>query len=307
MKYLKYYSFTITLALGVFLFGSYFSPKDEEDITRAESAENADASLPQKITSIPLKESYTFANERVPIENFDVKERLERELLVNSYWHSSTILNIKSASRYFPMYEEKLYEHGIPEDFKYLSVIESNLRNATSPAGAKGLWQFMSSVGKYYGLEVNSEVDERFHAEKATEAACLFLKDLKKKFGTWTNVAASYNMGESKFKKERDLQKETSYYNMNLNEETGRYLFRILAVKEIISSPEKFGFQIDNPYYPFSNYYEVEVNSSIPNIGEFAKEHGATYRMVKLLNPWLRTSKLTNKSGKTYKIKIPKS
>ena len=307
MQYLKFYSYTMAILFGLVVFGSYNSkssaPKETE-----ENLETYDH-LPQVITSIPLKENYEFAGERVPLENFDVRERLERELLVNSYWHSSTVLNIKNARRFFPLFETILQEEDIPDDFKYLSVIESNLRNATSPAGAKGLWQFMSSVGKYYGLEINSEVDERFHVEKATRAACKYLKDSKRRFGSWTSSAAAYNMGDTRFRKERDLQKTDSYYDMNLNEETGRYLFRILAVKEIISDPEAFGFKLDSSelYYPLDDVYELEVNTSIPNIGDFAQEHGTTYRMVKILNPWLRTSRLTNKSGKTYSIKLPKT
>lgn len=307
MQYLKYYSYTIAIILGIFIFGSYHD-KSEVPVTDAPVINDLER-LPQVITSIPLKDKYDFAGEHVPIENFDVKERLERELLVNSYWHSSTVLNIKNASRFFPMFEQILFEHDIPDDFKYISVIESNLRNETSPAGAKGFWQFMSSVGKFYGLEINSEVDERFHLEKATVAACKYIKDSKRRFGSWTAAAAAYNMGDTRFKKEQELQKTSSYYDMNLNAETARYLFRILAVKEIISEPATFGFKLDPSelYYPLNDYYELEVKTSIPNIGSFAEEHGTTYRMVKLLNPWLRTSKLTNKSGKAYKIKLPKN
>ena len=263
--------------------------------------------LPQMIMAIDMEKSYDFAGERIPIENFDVRERLERELLVNSYWHSSTILNIKSMFRYFPVIEPILEEYNLPDDFKYLAVAESSLRNETSTAGAKGFWQFMRPTAQYFKLEINSEVDERFNLEKSTRAACKYLLDYKRQFKSWTLAAAAYNMGGPKLKKALGQQKETSYYDMNLNAETNRYVFRIAAIKEILSNPEKFGFILDeqDKHHPLTEFKILEVDGPIENLGDFAKKNGTTYRLLKLYNPWLLSYKLTNSSRKVYKIKIP--
>lgn len=261
-----------------------------------------------QIVQLPeLKDRYDFAGEPLPMDNFDVRERLERELVVNSYYHSGTSLNLRKTVRYFPVIEKILAEKGLPEDLKYLAVAESNLSNATSPAGAKGFWQFMKPSAAQFGLQVNSEVDERFHLEKATEAACTYFLQLKKRFGTWTDAAAAYNVGPTRFAREKGLQKMDSYYDLNLNEETGRYLFRIVGIKEVLSNPKSFGFYFgaEEGFPPLDDYKIVEVNNSIPSIGDFAKEHGTTYRMIKVYNPWLISHKLTNSAGKTYQIKVP--
>ncbi len=266
--------------------------------------------LPQIIKSVSLDQEYLIAGEKVPTDNFDVLERFERELMVNSYWHSSTLLNIKNAQRYFPTIEPILAEKGIPDDFKYVAVIESNLRNETSPAGAKGIWQFMSAVAKGYGLQITSEVDERYHLEKSTYAACELIADYYKRFGNWTNAIGAYNMGETRFAREKARQNMDSYYDMNFGSETSRYLFRVLALKEIMEQPEDFGFYIDKNdkmYKPLQDCTVLEVDESISNLGTFAKEHGTTYRMLKIYNPWLISSKLTVPAGKVYKVKIPKS
>ncbi len=261
-----------------------------------------------QIVQLPtLKGSYDFAGEALPLDNFDVRERLERELVVNSYYHSGTSLNLRKSVRYFPVIEKILAEKGLPEDLKYLAVAESNLSNATSPAGAKGFWQFMKPSAGQFGLEVNSEVDERFHLEKATEAACTYFLQLKKRFGNWTNAAAAYNVGPTRFNREKNLQKMDSYYDLNLNEETGRYLFRIVAIKEVLSNPKAFGFFFgeDEGFPPLVDYKVVTVKKSIPSIGDFAKEHGTTYRMIKVYNPWLISHKLTVSAGNSYEIKVP--
>lgn len=263
--------------------------------------------LPQIIKSVDLNKSFNFAGEKVPLDNFDVRERLDRELTVNSYWHSSTMLNLKSTYKYFPIIEPILEEHGVPDDFKYLAIAESNLRNATSPAGAKGIWQFLNSIGQHYGLEINSEVDERYHIEKATAAACEYIKDHYRQFDSWTLTAAAYNMGGPKLKRELATQRADSYYDLNLNIETDRYVFRIVAIKEVMQNPRNFGFYLDeeDAYPPLTDYDIIEVNSSIENLGDFAAEHGTTYRILKVYNPWLISSRLTNRARKTYQIKVP--
>ena len=305
-------NFAVFLVAGfvVMLFISYTSREEElPQATAGLSAPYENEILPQVIKSIPLDKEYTFAGETVPLDNFDVYERFDREMLVNSYWHSSTVLNIKAANRYFPIMEPILAEEGVPDDFKYLAVIESNLRNETSPAGARGIWQFLKSIGAYYQLEINDEVDERLNVEKSTYAACKYLKDSKRKFGSWTLAAAAYNMGDTRLRKELDMQKKDNYYDLNLNDETSRYVFRILAVKEILKDPQAFGFIIEPKqlYQPLDKFKIVEVKSGIPDLGLFAADNGITYRMLKVYNPWLRTSRLTNKTGKSYEIKVPET
>ncbi len=314
-KLLLTYNVFLTVALTVFLLVS-FSRKQNPPVT-GEAPEIGEtenmhpvvtrSSLSQVITSIDLGKPYDFAGEAVPKDNFDAMERLERELLVNSYWHSSTLLNIKTTQRFFPVIEPILQREGIPDDFKYLAVAESNLRNATSPAGARGIWQFLKATGTHYGLEINSEVDERNHIERATEAACRYLKDYYKQFGSWTLAAAAYNMGGPRLKSRLAEQKAGTYYDLNLNEETSRYVFRILAIKEILQEPRTFGYFVEeNDLYQPLDYKTIAVNTSIASLGEFAQQHGTTYRMLKVYNPWLLDNSLTVRGGKTYEIKIPR-
>jgi len=261
--------------------------------------------LPQVIQAVDMSKTFDFAGEPVP-NNFDTKERLDRELSVNAYWQSSTLLNLKTANRYFPMMERVLAEHGIPEDFKYLSVAESNLRNVSSSANAKGFWQFRKLAAKEMGLEVNDEVDERYHAEKATIAACKYIKQLHGRFGNWTNAAASYNVGPTNFRRTLKAQGEESFYDLNMNSETSRYLFRLIAFKEIMKAPEKYGYYVnDDEKYPLMDTYEVTIDKSVPSWSQFAKDHGISYRMLKVYNPWLIDNKLTVINN-TYKIKLPR-
>ncbi len=293
------------LSLLVVLYTSGTSASADEV---KESTVSNDDRLPQVIKSVSLDKVYSFAGEALPSDNFDAMERLDRELVVNSYYHSSTILNLKNASRYFPVIEPILAAEGVPDDFKYIAVIESNLRNVTSPAGAKGIWQFMKVSGRGYGLEISSEVDERYHVEKATKAACDLIKDYRKRFGTWSNAAGAYNMGETRFAAEMNRQKMDSYYDMNFGAETGRYLFRVLAMKEIMQSPEQYGFYVDQNqdlYKPLSDFRLYTADKPISDLGSFAKEQETTYRMLKLYNPWLISGKLTVAAGKSYEIKIP--
>lgn len=291
----------VTLALFVSLRDK--APNAEEKSALAENK----ISLPQVIKAIDLNRDFDFAGEILPMENFDVYERLDREILVNAYTHATTLLNLKTAQRYFPLFERILAANGVPDDFKFLAVAESNFRHGSSPAGAKGIWQFMPATAKGFGLEISDEVDERMHVEKSTEAACKLLQSYKRRFGTWTLAATAYNFGETRMAKELTAQQTTSFYEMNLNVETSRYMFRLVAIKEIMSFPDSYGFQLDkNEFYqPLVDYKVVDVNSSISSLADFAKQNGTTYRMLKLYNPWLIDSKLTVKPGKSYKIKIP--
>lgn len=262
----------------------------------------------QRVTAFDLNGSYSFAGEEIPTDNFDAMERFDRELINNTYQHAATVLNIKNASRYFPVIEPILKKYDIPDDFKYLCVAESNLRMAISSAGAKGLWQFMESVGRAYGLEINEQVDERYHIERSTEAACVFLLHLKKRFGSWLLAAAAYNMGETGLAKRMDTQKMGSYFDLQLPEETSRYVFRIYAIKEIMSSPEKYGYYIDSTqeYPTIDDWKGVQVSQSIPDLADFAIANGTTYRKLKVYNAWLLGNALTISGNKNYEIKIPK-
>jgi membrane-bound lytic murein transglycosylase D len=299
LKYI-YMLFGFTAAMGIFfLFTSICFVQNKNNETG--SSEGF-----QKIFSPPIPEKLDFAGENVPLENFEVFERIDREFIVNTYWHSFTILAIKRANRWFPIIEPILKRNNIPEDFKYVAVIESGLYNAVSPAGATGFWQIMESVGKKYGLEIKDEVDERYDVEKSTEAACSYLKESYGTFKNWTLAAASFNMGMNGVEKQLERQKTNNYYNLVLNEETSRYIARIIALKEILKNPEKYGFylSIDQLYKPIKSY-NVEITDEISNIADFGVKYGINYKTVKLYNPWLRENSLVNKNHKSYSIKIP--
>ena len=247
-----------------------------------------------------------FCGEDVPLSIADVRERLDRELIVNQNLHGSTILIIKRANRYFPIMEPILAKNNVPDDFKYLAVIESSLTNATSPAGAKGFWQFMPLTAKEKGLEVNDLVDERYHLEKSTQMACEYLIKAKEKFGSWTMAAASYNGGMAGLQKAVDQQMETNYYDLLLTDETYRYVFRILALKQIMQNKELYGFKLANEelYQPLPTK-KVEVDSAISDLAKFAKTQGVNYKILKLYNPWLRDKKLDNPTNKKYIFDLP--
>ncbi len=254
-----------------------------------------------------LPSKLDFAGEQIPLERFDVLESLDRELLSNSYFHSQTIRFLKSAPRYFSIIDPILKENGIPADFKYLCLAESNFdERVVSPAGAAGLWQFMKTTAGEYGLEVGKEVDERYHIEKATVAACKYLKESYVKYGKWTLVAASYNAGRSFTSGQIDKQKTGDYFDLLLGEETGRYVFRIMALKIIMENPEKYGFKVsEEEKYPVIETKIIEISGPVSNFTDFAKQNGISYKMLKMFNPWLRESFLTNPTGKTYQVKIP--
>ena len=307
----KMFAFTSMLA-GFFclVIFSSFSKKDSLEVGPPVpvSPEKETVNSIRRVNAFDLNKSFSFAGEDIPADNFDARERLDRELAVNTYYESATMLALKTANRYFPVIEPILQKNGIPDDFKYLCVAESNLRMAVSPAGAKGLWQFIESAGKENGLEINSEVDERYNVEKSTEAACRYLLRLKERFGNWTSAAAAYNTGPSLLAKRLTEQQVDNYYDLNLNEETSRYVFRIIAIKEIMKDPERFGFFIDPAqlYPEMSNYDAIQFDGPIPSLATFAKQQGTTYRMLRLYNPWLISGSLTNKYGKRYEVRVPK-
>ncbi|MDE5611337.1 MAG: lytic transglycosylase domain-containing protein [Odoribacter sp.] len=258
-------------------------------------------------TNVFLPDTLTLAGEAVPLHRPDVREALEKEVIVNTYLHSHTIQLLQSAPRIFAVLEPLLKANGIPDDFKYLAVIESRLNPlAVSPAGAVGMWQIMKNTAKELGLEVNNEVDERYHVEKSTLAATKYLKKAYDKFGTWTLAAASYNAGFSMLSKQMKIQQEEDYYNLLLGEETERYVFRILALKQILTHPEKYHFNVENSYPPEPTH-QIEVKGSVRSWADFAKEQGITYKTLKRFNPWLRKNDLKNYRRKTYQISIPEN
>lgn len=249
-----------------------------------------------------------FCGEQVPLQIADVRERLDRELLVNANLDATTLIILKRANRAFPVIEPILAKNGVPDDFKYLAVIESGLVNAVSPAGARGIWQFMPATAKEKGMEVNDVVDERYHLEKSTEAACRYLLDAKNRLGSWTLAAASYNGGVAGVTRQLDFQKVTNYYDVLLTEETARYVFRILALKEIMKNPALYGFTVaPEETYPLLPVRKVEVDSTITDLAAFANGQGINYKILKIHNPWLRDRKLTNAARKKYIIDIPTS
>ncbi|PQB06529.1 murein transglycosylase [Polaribacter filamentus] len=262
--------------------------------------------LNYKIQSLKLPDNLNLAGERVPLEIVDVKERMERELLVNTYWQSNGLLLLKRANKYLPIIEPLLAKHGLPDDFKFLALAESGFTDETSSVGAAGMWHFMKETGKEYGLEINDNVDERYHIEKSTEVAAEYLKNAKEKFGSWTLAAASYNAGVYGISRRIKEQEVTNYYDALLPDETERYIFRIIALKEIINNPEKYGFVFEQEdLYTLPKTYTIKVDTAITNITKFAKGYGLNYKEFKILNPWLRESKLNNSSKKLYEIKIP--
>jgi len=244
--------------------------------------------------------------EPVPMEAFGVREALDQELIVNTYRHSSTILYLKRASRWFPVIEPILREEGVPEDFKYLAVIESGLSQAVSPAGAAGFWQFMKATAPEFGLEVSTTVDERYHVEKSTRAACRYLKQANERFGSWVLAAASYNMGQAGVDNALKEQQVSTYWDLHLNSETSRYVYRLLALREVMETPEVFGFQLSrSDVYEPLRHSTVLVSSDIDDLAAFARDHGTTLRELKVFNPWLRKDRLDVGPTQTYEVRIP--
>lgn len=259
-----------------------------------------------RIYAPSIPDTMTFCGETVPLNHFYVRESLDRELVSNMYFQSSTLFYIKRAARYFPIIERILKEEGVPEDMKYLCVIESGLQCVASPAGAQGYWQFMKTTGQRYGLEIGDDIDMRNHLEASTRAACKYLKDLKTRFGGWAEAAAAYNCGEGGLNKRLASQRQVSYYELLLNAETQRYVYRILAIKLIMQHPQNYGYYVRRcDTYPEIPTHEVELSGQNVDLVDFAISHGTTYKMLRTLNPWLTASTLKNKQLKTYKVKIP--
>lgn len=304
----------ILMFLGVvFLISTLVFAIQQNELPRPEAAsETGDGNIKKNvakeyiISAIDIPADLNFAGELVPQDDPEIMERVDREFLVNTYWQSNAVLLIKRAHKFFPIIEPILAKNGIPDDFKYLAVAESGLQNVVSGAGATGFWQLMKETGREYGLEVNDNVDERYHLSKSTEVACRYLQRYKDHYGSWTLSAAAYNAGPGSITKFMGIQKEDSYYDLLLGEETGRYLFRILAIKEILTHPEKYGFEVDqNAMYSTVPTFTVTVDSPVANFADFAREYEINYKILKRHNPWLREPHLNNASGKEYTIEIP--
>ena len=283
----------------LFIYALQDAPTDENFETKLINDYN--------VYALQVPDDLNFAGEFMPLENPDILERMDRELLVNTYWQSNGLLMFKRAKKYFSIIEPILAKYGVPDDFKYLAVIESGLTNAVSPAGARGVWQIMPATGRENGLEVNKNVDERYNLEKATEVACKYLLKSKSKLGSWTLAAAGYNAGNTGVSRRLKEQGVAGYYDLLLGEETGRYLFRIVALKEILSNPKKYGFNFrEKDLYTNIPTYKVEVDSAVTDFTQFAQSFGINYKILKLHNPWLREPHLNNKSKKPYYVEIPK-
>ncbi|OFY98673.1 MAG: hypothetical protein A3K10_08290 [Bacteroidetes bacterium RIFCSPLOWO2_12_FULL_31_6] len=272
------------------------------------SSQSIDSTKAFSVFSLEIPKKVDFAGELVPLQIVDVYERLDRELIVNTYWQSQTLLFHKRAYKYFPLMEPILKKYGIPDDFKYLALVESAFTNIVSPAGATGFWQLMDATAISYGLEVNEEVDERYHIEKSTETACKYILEAYKQLKSWTLVAASYNMGITGILNQLERQKANNYYDLLLNEETSRYVFRAIAVKLIITNPQKYGYYITakNLYKPIETF-TISVDSAITDLAVFASLQNVNYKILKIFNPWLRQSYLTNTEHKKYIITLPKN
>ena len=309
MKFLKnilaFFGLAVVLSSMVFAVqqNSSFQSEDPQG-ENTESPKNVAPAY--RITAIDIPADLNFAGEVVPQDDPEIMERIDREFLVNTYWQSNALLMMKRAHKYFPVIEPILAKNGIPDDFKYLAVAESGLQNVVSGAGATGFWQIMKETGKEYGLEVNSNVDERYHLEKSTEVACQYLKRWKEKYGSWTLTAAAYNAGPGSINKFMGIQQVDNYYDLLLGEETGRYVFRIMAIKEILSNPEKYGFDISqDDLYTNIPSFSVEVDTPVLSFADFAQQYEINYKILKRHNPWLREPHLNNSSGKKYTLEIP--
>ncbi|MEZ7838810.1 MAG: lytic transglycosylase domain-containing protein [Flavobacteriales bacterium] len=297
MKKLSLLTFII-LSIS-FVFSVFKGPEDETHQTKFN--EN------YAIFSLNQPEQIGFSGEKMPLDQQDIRERFDRELLVNTYWQSQTVLFIKKANKYFPVIEPILKKNGIPDDFKYLAIAESGLANIVSPSGATGFWQIMKATGKENGLLINNEIDERYHLVKSTQAACNYLNEAYLKFGSWTLAAASYNMGMTGLSKQMKRQNASNYYDLLLNSETARYVFRISAIKEILKNQKTYGFHIrEKDLYTLAPLHHVLLDSSVNNFALYAKDLNINYKILKEYNPWLRQSDLKNQSDFAYFIDIPK-
>ncbi|MDR1459299.1 MAG: lytic transglycosylase domain-containing protein [Bacteroidales bacterium] len=294
------------ILIFVICFFLFTGTTSENNHDSSEKNNEADFSANYHLTNPPIPDTLQFAGENIPLEYYDVREALDRELLVNVYWQSNILLYCKRAYRYFPVIEPILAEEGIPDDFKYLALIESGLTNVISPAKAAGFWQFLKETGIHYGLEINEEVDERYHLEKATKAACQYLKKSYSQHHSWIMAAVAYNMGDNGVKRNIEKQQTSSYWDLLLNEESSRYIYRILAAKLILSHPPNYGIHLRNTdlYQPF-RVNTLKIDSTILDLVDFAIQQDVSYKQLKAFNPWLRSDKLTNKTKKEYIIALP--
>jgi membrane-bound lytic murein transglycosylase D len=290
--------FLSIIKLFVYSFSDSISDANYEDYFNAS----------YKVFSIRIPKNLNFAGEKTPIRDFSVREAMERELVINTYWQSQTLLLHKRANRWFPVIEPILKKNDIPDDFKYIPLIESQLTNAVSSQGATGFWQLVEPTAKEYGLEITEDIDERYNVIKSTEAACKYFKEAYKQFNNWTLVAASYNLGMTGVQSQLNRQKASSYYDILLTEETARYVYRILAMKEIISRPKVYGFILrKKDLYPVIPTKKLIIDSTIHNLADFALREGINYKYLKLFNPWLRTNILSNPNKKKYILELPKN
>ncbi|MDF0716286.1 lytic transglycosylase domain-containing protein [Muricauda sp. 334s03] len=310
MKHIKNILAVIGLiaVVSTLIFAVQSNEIEEKPVIKESETETTDKNVADtyQISAIEIPEDLNFAGESVPQDDPEIMERVDREFLVNTYWQSNALLLMKRANKYFPIIEPILKKNGIPDDFKYLAVAESGLQNVVSPAGATGFWQIMRGTGREYGLEVNDNVDERYHVEKATQVACDYLNKWKDRFGSWTLTAAAYNAGPAGVQKYMGIQQVDDYYDLLLGQETGRYVFRILAIKEILSNRDKYGFQLDeDDMYEKVPTFSVEVDTAVTNWADFAELYEINYKVLKRHNPWLREPHLNNASRKKYTIEIP--
>lgn len=302
LKPILYFSVGLIVGVGAFFMLSFRETGKDDGTVKVKE----DGKLQYKWYQPELPKTLAFAQERVPLERWEVRERLERELIINYYMHGTTLYILKLTTRYFPMIEQKLKANGVPDDFKYLCVAESALQNQVSAVGASGFWQFMKETGPRYGLEINNEVDERYHPAKATDAACAYLKEAYGKFYSWTAAAASYNCGIGGYTKQIEYQHKSNYYDLAFPEETNRYIFRILALKILLSNADAHGYILhgNEAWRPIKTR-TVSVDTTVKDLAQFALDNGSSYKMLKLLNPWLRAHTLTVKPGKVYQIEFP--
>ena len=299
---IKKYSFPVSIFL--FLFSIFFLSSSY--LNNSDNIHQQGFNSKYNVYSVLKPNDLKFADELVPNTSLDVWERLDKELLKNIYWQSNTLLYFKRANKYFPIIEEILAKNNIPDDFKYLALIESGFEYTVSPSGAAGFWQIMRGTAREYGLEVNYAIDERYNLRKSTEAACSYLRKAYDEFGSWTMAAASYNMGINGVRRKIEKQETNNYFNLHLNDETSRYVFRIIVIKEIMENPRKYGFVFrDNDLYTHPQVKQIRVDSTIDNLYSFAKDHNINYKILKKYNPWLRISKLPDESRRVYFIDIP--
>ena len=299
---IKKYSFPVSIFL--FLFSIFFLSSSY--LNNSDNIHQQGFNSKYNVYSVLKPNDLKFADELVPNSSLDVWERLDKELLKNIYWQSNTLLYFKRANKYFPIIEEILAKNNIPDDFKYLALIESGFEYTVSPSGAAGFWQIMRGTAREYGLEVNYAIDERYNLRKSTEAACSYLRKAYDEFGSWTMAAASYNMGINGVRRKIEKQETNNYFNLHLNDETSRYVFRIIVIKEIMENPRKYGFVFrDNDLYTHPQVKQIRVDSTIDNLYSFAKDHNINYKILKKYNPWLRISKLPDESRRVYYIDIP--